>query len=476
LRRFSLLIALAGVAALALAVGANAASRMYFGFQDDQNFRYAEDRLAVIARAASTHASVVRITVNWFDAAPKRPANAKNALDRTYRLDDVDEAIRTANNEGMEALVTIWGTPKWANGGKGPNVAPKNMNDLKNFAQAVASRYSGRYAGYPYARFFSVWNESNLQQFLSPQFDSKGKSVAPATYAKLYQAAYSGFKAGNSKVLVGIGETSPRGRDKPSPGAAQDSHSPGKFAELVAKANKKLKFDAWSMHPYSTELKAKVTQKVKWPNVTLGNLKQLETSLDTWFGRKNIPIWITEYGYQTQPPRPGGVSYSTQKANAKQAFQIAQKDPRVAMFIWFIFRDQPSDDTVSQWQQAGGVVDSKNKAKPALGQLTSLAPSVDARNAVYSFKAGTKNPKITFSAIELKRTSPAGATIGIDYTISNGKKRVGDATAASPLGKDGWLTFKPALSIAKGTTFRLDVKATDVHGTSVVRTLTLKAS
>jgi hypothetical protein len=220
------------------------------------------------------------------------------------------------------------------------------MNDLKNFAQAVASRYSGRYAGYPYARFFSVWNESNLQQFLSPQFDSKGKSVAPATYAKLYQAAYSGFKAGNSKVLVGIGETSPRGRDKPSPGAAQDSHSPGKFAELVAKANKKLKFDAWSMHPYSTELKAKVTQKVKWPNVTLGNLKQLETSLDTWFGRKNIPIWITEYGYQTQPPRPGGgLLLDAEAKRESRPSRSPRRTRAVAMFIWFIFRDQPSDDT-----------------------------------------------------------------------------------------------------------------------------------
>jgi hypothetical protein len=476
LRRFTLLTALTAVAALAVAAGANAASRMYFGFQDDQNFRYAADRLAVIARAAGTHATVVRVTINWYDAAPSRPANAKNALNRTYRLDDVDEAIRTANNEGMEALVTIWGTPKWANGGKGPNVAPKNMTDLKNFAQAIASRYSGRYAGYPYARFFAVWNEPNLQQFLSPQFDANGKSVAPKTYAKLYQAAYSGFKTGNSTAFVGIGDTSPRGRDKPSPGAAQDSHSPGKFAELVAKANKNLKFDAWSMHPYATELRAKPTQRVRWPNVTLGNLKQLETSLDKWFGRKNIPIWITEYGYQTLPPRPGGVSYSTQKKNAKEAFQIAQKDSRVKMFVWFIFRDEPGDDTVSQWQQAGGVVDSKNKAKPALGQLSSLGPSVDARNAVYSFKPGTKNPQVNFSAIELRQTSPAGATIGIDYKISNGKKLVGQATAGSALGKDGWLTFKPALSIAKGTTFTLNVTATDVHGHSVVRTLTLKAS
>ena len=46
-------------------------------------------------------------------------------------------------------MITIWGTPKWANGGKTPNVVPRNVNDLKNFSRAVAARYSGRYAQYP---------------------------------------------------------------------------------------------------------------------------------------------------------------------------------------------------------------------------------------------------------------------------------------------------------------------------------------
>ena len=50
-------------------------------------------------------------------------------------------------------------------------------------------RYSGRFSGYPFVRFYSIWNESNLQLFLAPQFDAKGKSVAPRNYAKLAAAA-----------------------------------------------------------------------------------------------------------------------------------------------------------------------------------------------------------------------------------------------------------------------------------------------
>ena len=47
---------------------------------------------------------------------------------------------------------------------------------------------------------------------------------------------------------MAIGETSARGSDKPT--GLRPTHTPGKFAELVAKANPRLKFDAWSHHPY----------------------------------------------------------------------------------------------------------------------------------------------------------------------------------------------------------------------------------
>ncbi len=475
MRRLAGLLVVLFALALLAPLGASAASRMYFGFQDDQNFRYAPDRQAVIQRAAATGSTVFRATVIWAEAAPTRPANAANPFDPTYRLSDVDELVRTAQAQGAEILITIWGVPGWANGGKTPNYAPKNMNDLKNFAKALASRYSGRYASYPYVRFYSVWNESNLEQFLAPQFDAKGGSVAPKTYAKLYQAAQSGIKAGNGSALVGIGEVSPRGRDKPSPGSAQDSHSPGRFMQLVAKANKKLKFDAATIHPYATTPTAKPTQKVKWPNVTLGNLNQYETNVSKWFGRKSTPIWITEYGYQTKPQRSDGVSYSTQSSYGKQAFNIAKNASYVSMFVWFIFRDSPR--TVgAQWQFAGGVIDVSNNAKPAYGMFSSVSPPVDAANAIYSFKAGTKNPTIKVSALELKSGLPTGAPIGINYQILLGGKLQGNAIASASLGKDGWFSFKAALAVAKKKTYTLKITATSQTGTSVSRTIQVKST
>ena len=65
----------------------------------------------------------------------------------------------------------------------------------------------------------------------------------------------------NPLAKVAIGETSARGSDRPT--GARPIHSPGRFAELVAKANPHLKFDAWAHHPYPSNPNNKPTQVVK---------------------------------------------------------------------------------------------------------------------------------------------------------------------------------------------------------------------
>src|SRR5262249_52909344 len=155
--------------------------------------------------------------------------------------------------------------------------------DWSNFMHALANRYSGRYQGYPAVRFWSIWNEPNLNQFLAPQFIG-AKDASPAIYAKLYRAAYAQIKQANPTAQVAIGETSPRGHDKPLGSVTlQDSHSPGKFAQLLAAQRPLLRFDAWSHHPYPAGFTAPVTQIVRWPNVALTALVRLEQSIDTWF-------------------------------------------------------------------------------------------------------------------------------------------------------------------------------------------------
>ena len=79
--------------------------------------------------------------------AKSRPASATNPADPAYDWALYDRTVNYAAQNGVHVLFSIYGTPTWANGGKGPNVAPKQATDLRNFAYAAARRYSGKYPG-----------------------------------------------------------------------------------------------------------------------------------------------------------------------------------------------------------------------------------------------------------------------------------------------------------------------------------------
>jgi len=243
---------------------------MRIGFYDDASFRWSNDRLTNLDEAAAAGASVIHTTASWAAIAPTRPANAASATDPAYHLSDLDELVANASQSGLQVMIQINGTPKWANGGQTPNHMPKRLADLTTFAKLLATRYNG-HTGHGNVARWSVWNEPNLQLFLTPQFVGK-KIVGPANYAKLYKAAYAGIKAGNKVAQVAIGETSNLGRDKPTGIAGQSqSVSPGTFARLVAQT-KGLKFAAWATHPYPTAPDAKPLGKVRYPNVSLAML------------------------------------------------------------------------------------------------------------------------------------------------------------------------------------------------------------
>ncbi len=459
-RRAVLAAALAAVLAPA---AATAAPRMWVGFQDDPRFRWNEDRAQALDLAQEANATVVRTTVYWSRIAPTRPAAPADPFDPAYRFDDLDEMVRGAQQRGIEVLLTIWGTPRWA--GPAQNRLPRRLADLAKFSRALASRYSGRHPGYPHVRFYSIWNEPNRQIFLAPQYNAKGRSVAPANYAKLVRFAYAGIKTGNRNAVVAIGETASNGRDRMlGRRGMQETHSPGRFAQLLAAARPKVKFDAWAHHPYPTRPSMRPNQKMRFPNVSLASLPVFEKAIDGWFRRKGIPIWITEYGHETKPAR-GGITPVQQRNFLNQAFAIARRDARVEMFVWFILKDHPR----TPWQS--GLVTAAGVRKPALARFSVLARAMDARNAVVEVK-GT-NPLVRVSVLPFAYFSDAGAPIGITYNLWQGPIPISAGQPVVSLDADGWLSLRPEFTPRPGATYTLTVAAGDEHGNSIERTLFL---
>ena len=470
MQRLLRFLVLAALVAAAIPQFASAGSRMWIGFHDDPNFRYEENRLAVLDETRDANATIVRSLVTWATIAPAKPANPADPFDPAYRFQDLDELVRNSQARGMEVLLTIWGTPKWANRGKTPNYLPTKLADFTTFSRALASRYSGRYGGYPFVRFYSIWNESNLQLFLAPQFDAKGKSIGPRNYARLAAAGYAGIKAGNSLAQVAIGETSSHGRDKKLKGNS-DTHSPGRFAQLVAAANPRLKFDAWAQHPYPYPVNMKPTQKVRWPNVTLRSMPRFEKSLDTWFKRKNVQVWITEYGHEVkQDGEPKGITRAQQAAYIAQAISIARQDARVSMFVWFVFRDHAT----SEWQS--GLVTRTGAAKPALARFSAAAAAVDARNAIVKVRGGTASPVVSVSLREYGSGTTIGEPVGFNVKVLEKGKLVTSLQPSAPFRFDASGRFAlTGFTPVKGHTYEVEVDANVFSGGGVVlsRRLTL---
>jgi len=444
--------------ALALPAAAAAAPRMWMGFQDDLYFRWLPEREHMRDLARDANATVVKTTVGWYSVAEQQPANAADPFDPAYNWNDVDEFVREAQDRDLEVLLTVYGTPSWA--GPARNQLPRRLADLQDFARAMATRYSGRYPSFPFVRFYSVWNEPNLNLFLSPQYVGS-RSVGPALYAQLFRAAYTGFKLGSPTAQVALGETSAR-KVSTSP-----SHAPARFAELLSKVRPKLRFDAYAHHPYGNPANQPPTQKVAWPNVSMSSLTRFGASLDKWFGRKNIPLWLTEYGHETRPEDPVGVSYAQQASYLQTAFAMAKAQPRVQMLIWFVLRDEPR----ALWQS--GLMTLDGLAKPALARFSALAKPLDARNQILTVKAGRANPAIRIPTSQLTYRTGVGAKLGVVYEVFERGRRIAAATPEAFTARDGWITIRPRFTPARGRTYRLTVDAHDINRNHAIRTVTL---
>ncbi|MFL5929556.1 MAG: hypothetical protein ACJ77E_21710 [Gaiellaceae bacterium] len=374
-------LGLAVLAAALLAATATASRSMRVGIYDEAQTLYGPVP-QTFAMFKQLHVQEVRLNLYWggrYGVARKRPAHATNPADRAYDWTLYDRTVAYAAQNGVHVLFSIYGTPRWANRGRGANVAPTRAADLRNFAFAAARRYGGRYPGadgrnLPAVRDWLAWNEPNNPLFLAPQYrrTAKGWTIqSAADYAKICTAVYNGVHATLAPgERVGCGVTAPRGNNNPR--SARASVSPLAFLRAVKKAGLKT-FDAWAHHPYYAAPSDQPTTKPVTAKgapataVTLGNIGDLIREVTRLYGNKRI--WITEYGYQTNPPDPlFGVSLAKQARYLTQAFAIARANPRIDMMLWFLLKDEPR---LGGWQS--GLLTFGGKRKPSYGAFMRMA-------------------------------------------------------------------------------------------------------
>jgi hypothetical protein len=362
----------------------------------------------------------VKVFVSWNSLAPDPLSRARPNFDAASPAaypaaswNVYDSVIRAAAARhvgldiGLEAPAPLWAT--------GPGVPPgtaagflgawePSPKEFGLFVHAFAERYSGHYrpegadSALPKVDFWSIWNEPNYGQQLAPQAVDRVE-VSPALYRRLLDAAWSALQAtGHRNDTVLIGEVAPRGQTvgnqpgnfsgmvplrfiralycvdsalKPLTGAAATARScPSTSAGSSAfpREHPGL-FDAggFGFHPYPQGFAPNVRTPDEPDYADLPQLKELEHTLDgamaAYGSHTQLPLYDTEFGYQTNPPEASiarAVHPGLAAAWSNLAEYMSWSDPRVASWDQYLLADpQPG---VSNFDTGLEFFDGKHKA------------------------------------------------------------------------------------------------------------------
>lgn len=326
-----LVTVLAALAALLVAAPAATASpRVKYGIQDDAWLMYGAGTLESRVRTLDDlGVDLVRFSIDWSKVEARRG---------TRDWSSVDPVLNALRARGIRTVVTLYGTPRWANGGRSSNWAPTSGSTFANFAAAAAKRYI-------WVKDWLIWNEPNQRRWLRP--------TTPRTYVtKILNPAYAAIKRTSGGTRVGGGVTAPRGGYK--------GVSPVDWIRGMRAARAKL--DAYAHHPYPIN-----RFQTPWEGacghcetITMASLERLIREVrNAWGGGKRI--WLTEFGFQTNPPdRLLGVSKAAQARYIGEAAHRVFKARNVDMLVHYLYRDEPE---IGRWQS--GLMSVSGSAKPA---------------------------------------------------------------------------------------------------------------
>jgi Cellulase (glycosyl hydrolase family 5) len=381
---------------------------------------------------------------------PADPADYPATSWRPY-----DAAIEDAQADGITVdLDVIGGAPLWATGPQMPHTKncpchnwDPSAAQFDQFMTAVATRYSGNYDptlgalepgdpnDLPRVDFWSIWNEPDYGPSLAPQAVPGYHDVedAPQIYRALSDAAWAALRAtGHRSDTIVIGELAPRGTlrygnfdgmtplvflralycvgasYRPLRGVAarlRDCPTTAAGSARFAARNPVL-FHAsgFSDHPYMRWYPPNREERRAQPRhfrqllpdyTTLATIGQLETALRratrAYRHARGFPIWNTEFGYQTNPPKHPNrkdpnpwVSQRTAAYYDNWAEYISWKNPWIRSFDQYLLEDPLPDLGLANdfGGYASGLLDYGGRQKPGYGafRLPLFLPRTRARS------------------------------------------------------------------------------------------------
>jgi hypothetical protein len=292
------------------------------------------NEVAAFEHTRATGSTTVLSALRWNAIAPAQEPpnwNPEDPADPHYEWRFFDDWVIRAVQAGLTPIFDVRGAPRWAErcrAGSEDAVCDPDPAALYAFTRAAAQRYSGRFEYRPHQYLPRVvyWqglNEPNLSLFFEPQY--KGDAMVSADlYRTLLNTFYGAVKSvdpSNLVIAAGLGPIA----------VPHFTIGPLAFTRkllCMTGTNRQprpartgceggVNFDIFDIHPYTT---GGPTHEGGANNVELGDIWKLQTLLaaadragriNSAFGR--TPLWVTEFGWDSNPPDPGGLSMKIEK-------------------------------------------------------------------------------------------------------------------------------------------------------------------
>jgi hypothetical protein len=336
-----------------------ASHRQVLFFEAPRELLGAATRSRALSQLEGLGVRALRVELHWHDVAPDASARRRPNFDAkdpaSYQWGQYDALLAEAKRLGWEVLLTVTSpVPRWATAGAKDLLTRPDDLQFEEFMTAVGRRFAGEVA------LWGIWNEPNLSSWLRPQWASNGTPASPRIYRGLFEAAYAGLAAAAvSTPRLLFGETAPFGA---SAFAVGRERAPREVAPLVflrgalcldghyrkATTCGAVPIYGYAHHPYTyPAVQGPFYGPPERDQVTIGSLSRLSAALDLAARAHaipaHVPIYLTEYGVQSEP-NPLGVTLAQQAEYDAISERIAWQDPRVAAFSQYLFRDEVAHD------------------------------------------------------------------------------------------------------------------------------------